>query len=206
MTRSRLKFPAQMNTIEPPPQPRTWSPPGRDVCTRATAASPYMVPARQGCLHSSHRHNPVHVPRRQGRLPAQPPTIHAEYPGSARVPGGRRNNWQAHNRHECNITVHYYLLLLLWWWWLLLLLFCDYTLSFWFLPLCCRAKFFRGKLIHGEFEIKVEQVTLNLFKHYFHHRIWTTSHQGYSPPYRYWSWWVILLVGSGPMNRGLGGQ
>ena len=71
MTRSRLKFPAQMNTIEPPPQPRTWSPPGRDVCARATAASPcgprpagmsaldppattlYMFPAgRDVCLHN----------------------------------------------------------------------------------------------------------------------------------------------------------
>ena len=26
----------------------------------------------------------------------------------------------------------------------------------------------------------------------------TIPHQDNSPPYRYWSWWVVLLVGSGP--------
>ena len=63
-----------------------------------------VVPARRGCLHSSHRHNPVHVPRRQGHLPAQPPTIHGEYPGCTRVPGGRRNNLQAHNKYAFRVS------------------------------------------------------------------------------------------------------
>ena len=29
-------------------------------------------------------------------------------------------------------------------------------------------------------------------------RIRTTPHQDNSPPCRYWSWWVVLLVGNGP--------
>ena len=32
-------------------------------------------------------------------------------------------------------------------------------------------------------------------------RIRTTPYQDNSPPYRYWSWWVVFLVGSGPSGE-----
>ena len=31
--------------------------------------------------------------------------------------------------------------------------------------------------------------------------IQTTPHQDNSPPYRYWSWWVVMLIGSGPSRE-----
>ena len=76
----KIWFPAQMNVVEPVPQPRTivpiklgrmrsshppqgriWSPPGRDlICIRATATTPYMFPTgRDVCLHKP----PINVRR-----------------------------------------------------------------------------------------------------------------------------------------------
>ena len=32
-------------------------------------------------------------------------------------------------------------------------------------------------------------------------RIWTTAQEDNSPPYRFWSWWVVLFLGSGPSGE-----
>ena len=51
--------------------------------------------------------------------------------------------------------------------------------------LCCK----NPSVIHND------DVSMSLI------RIWTTSHHDNSPPYRFWSWWVLLFCGSGPRGE-----
>ena len=58
---------------------------------------------------------------------------------------------------------------------------------------------------HHQLRIVFGQLPTRTIPHHtgipYWHSIWTTPQEDNSPPYRFWSWWVVLFCGSGPSGE-----